>query len=413
MLTFFPAPYPNEWWYSVLCRYHVRSGYRNYATTSHELYGKRPITHGRLFPGSSIHAVVSQHRLVLDEMKLLTEHTLAPYYMRFFSAKKKQDITDKLLQGKAAGITRIDLYGLDGKQGLRYCTKCYDQDIEHYGEPYWHREHQIPLMPLCPEHNVPLMKYEIPFSRLSEQYIPLSAIIPEPAKDEPAEKWETALTQMLTQLLMMPVSTGPTAGYNNLYTRLLEKGFGSDKVQDKPSLDSDKIKRAVQAMYGEVIFQQYFPRLSSAIVARICSWSLSSPERYALLAVLADMPAKELFGPPLSYQDPLHTQLLEYRKTGIIYRKEELAHKIGVSPSQLDSLARKYNVTPFWKQCSREFKRQDCIRIMLTHEEKELVHKAAKASGDGQIAVFARTMLLEQAKVLLDNRGGDTKDGYE
>ena len=48
---------------------------------------------------------------------------------------------------------------------------------------------------------------------------------------------------------------------------------------------------------------------------------------------------------------------------------------------------------------------------MLTHEEKELVHKAAKASGDGQIAVFARTMLLEQAKVLLDNRGGDTTDG--
>ena len=200
-------------------------------------------------------------------------------------------------------------------------------------------------------------------------------------------------------------------GFLDYSTRLLEKGFGSDKVQDKPSLDSDKIKRAVQAMYGEAIFQQYFPRLSSAIVARICSWSLSSPERYALLAVLAGIPAKELFGPPLSYQDPLHTKLLEYRKTGIVYRKEELAQKIGVSPSQLDSLARKYDVTPFWKQCSKESKRQDCIRIMLTHEEKELLYKAAKASGDGQIAVFPRTMLLEQAKVLLDNRGGDTTDG--
>ena len=98
MLTFFPAPYPNEWWYSVLCRYHVRSGYRNYATTSHELYGKKPITHGRLFPGSSIHAVVSQHRLTLDEMQLLTEHTLAPYYMSFFSAKNKLDTIDKLLR---------------------------------------------------------------------------------------------------------------------------------------------------------------------------------------------------------------------------------------------------------------------------------------------------------------------------
>ena len=25
MLTYFPNPYPDEWWYSVLSRYHVRS----------------------------------------------------------------------------------------------------------------------------------------------------------------------------------------------------------------------------------------------------------------------------------------------------------------------------------------------------------------------------------------------------
>ena len=26
MIPFFPAPYPDELWYSVICRYHIRSG---------------------------------------------------------------------------------------------------------------------------------------------------------------------------------------------------------------------------------------------------------------------------------------------------------------------------------------------------------------------------------------------------
>lgn len=38
MLHYFPTPYPDELWYSVLCRYHVRSGNRESATTFRELF---------------------------------------------------------------------------------------------------------------------------------------------------------------------------------------------------------------------------------------------------------------------------------------------------------------------------------------------------------------------------------------
>ena len=41
----------------------------------------------------------------------------------------------------------------------------------------------------------------------------------------------------------------------------------------------------------------------------------------------------------------------------------------------------------------------------MTPAENELACKAAKTSGDVRIAVFAWTMLLKLAKVLLDNRG--------
>ena len=38
MLTCFPTPYPDEWWYSVLCRYHTRSGNTKQQTTIRELF---------------------------------------------------------------------------------------------------------------------------------------------------------------------------------------------------------------------------------------------------------------------------------------------------------------------------------------------------------------------------------------
>ena len=40
MLQYFPTPYPDELWYSVLGRYHVRSGNPNSATTLRELFGE-------------------------------------------------------------------------------------------------------------------------------------------------------------------------------------------------------------------------------------------------------------------------------------------------------------------------------------------------------------------------------------
>ena len=90
MLTYFPLPYPDEWWYSVLCRYHVRSGRQKAATTLHELYGEHPLTHGRLFPGGDCHAVIKQlPESVIALKRVLLEHTLMPYYLRFYSPEKK------------------------------------------------------------------------------------------------------------------------------------------------------------------------------------------------------------------------------------------------------------------------------------------------------------------------------------
>ena len=43
MIPFFPAPYPDELWYSVICRYHIRSGNPSFKYSIRELYGANHI----------------------------------------------------------------------------------------------------------------------------------------------------------------------------------------------------------------------------------------------------------------------------------------------------------------------------------------------------------------------------------
>lgn len=37
-----------------------------------------------------------------------------------------------------------------------FCSLCLIQDFSIFGEPYWHRSHQLPTVYYCPRHNIPL-----------------------------------------------------------------------------------------------------------------------------------------------------------------------------------------------------------------------------------------------------------------
>ena len=409
MLTYFPTPYPDEWWYSVLCRYHVRSGRQKVATTLHELYGEHPFVHGRLFPGGDCYAVIKQlPKCVIALEAVLLEHTLMPYYLRFHLHEKKQAVFRNLLAGKSGGLTSIQLQTPDGKQGLKFCPTCYTEDVETYGEPYWHREHQIPLMPLCPKHGCCLQLVEIPLSKLSEVFLPLSTISMAKKGEPDGKPWGPLLAAALNSILSLPFETGPPLEYSNLENVLLSAGFGIHAIRGCVSLDAERLKESCTDFYGKNIGAQYFTTLSPAIVYRVCHWKLTSPERYALLSVFAGLTVEELFGPEIPTVDPLLKKLLEYNEKGLAYRKEELAQLVGVSPHQLDSLAKKYNVVPFWKQCGG--KRTETIRVTLTSEEKHRIAKAAAIHGNGQTAVFAREVLLREVnRILKNNMGGTTK----
>ena len=350
------------------------------------------MVHGRLIPGGDCAAIVS--RLppgILSLHEVLIRHTLLPYYTRFFSAEKKRQVWHALCSGHGSGITSVRTQMPDGAEGLKYCPVCYHSDTTRYGEPYWHREHQIPLLPLCPTHKIPLVTVPVKFARLSEMFLPLAFIHCQEAVAEDTKPWAEPLTDMLMALLCKDHVT--TVGYNNLSIALLNAGYGVDKIIKYQAVSVEKVQAVVREYYGDQIYEQYFAKLSAAILARLANWKLSSPERYALLAVMTGLDAETLFGPTLGTTDPLLEKLLRYKETGVVYGKGDLATKMGIQPGQLDSLAKRYQVKPFWRQIRQG--RDRCIRLLLTDREYDMILKGAKENGSEPLSVFVRKIVLD------------------
>lgn len=353
------------------------------------------MVHGRLIPGGDCSAIIAQLPSgVLSIDDVLAHHTLLPYYTRFFSSYKKRQVWKELRAGHGSGITSVRTQMPDGTEGLKYCPMCYRADTAQYGEPYWHSVHQIPLLHMCPVHRVPLVSVPIKFSRLSELFLPLVSVRLQDPECVKVANWMEPLTDMIAALLCRDYA--PTIGYNNLHTTLIAHGYGEDRVSRYQSIDVSKIQRVVLEYYGQQIYEQYFGRMSAAVMSRLVHWQLSSPERYALLTVMVGMNADTLFGPALDTTDPLLERLLYYKDTGVIFGKNDLAVKMGIQPGQLDSLAAKYHIEPFWRQIRQD--RCKCIRLLLTEEEYRSVQEAAKKNSSGQLAVFARSVILNHCK---------------
>lgn len=90
MIPFFPAPYPDELWYSVICRYHIRSGNPSVKYSIRELYGANHINVPVELCGALSSLLEAIPAKALTAKDIIMQHTLYPYYTRFFSINRKK-----------------------------------------------------------------------------------------------------------------------------------------------------------------------------------------------------------------------------------------------------------------------------------------------------------------------------------
>ena len=372
MLNFFPTP--DEIWYSILCRYHVKSGNEKAATTIGELFNSK--THasmGNFFPNNSIYDIVKQlPEDIFSIQDIVLNHTLFSYFSRIYTYDKKIEMITDIENGRITPPTHVWKTS-KAQPELKYCPVCKKEDELIYGESYWHVCHQIPLVYKCLKHNHKLITYR--FNRrnqLNEMFI-----LPGDLKNDNTihtglcpKQYEDELIKTLNDYQYLPLKVGQTEGHNNLFQELINHGYGSQKGVNV-TIDAEKIYQVMVETLGESFIRHIFgDRIYSAVFLRIKNWKLMSPERYAILSVFLGQSANITFSnDPL--QDDLTVKINQLKDTGLIYKKKYVADQLGIKKNQLDSLVKSQGIDPFWEK--KEQKRTETVKVYLTPEEKQKI----------------------------------------
>lgn len=165
MILKFPRPYPDENFYSWIARYHERSANYYAKTTVETVFNA---THGcaiyGLPTGLMIFCSQLQPLIQYNPEQILQFHTSLPYYSSSFPKQRIKAAKAKMLgdfnAGTHAMLGMLATVVSDFRY-LRYCSDCLNQDIQSFGEPYWHRVHQLPGVLLCPTHHKPVLNSQI------------------------------------------------------------------------------------------------------------------------------------------------------------------------------------------------------------------------------------------------------------
>ena len=399
MLSFFPTPYPDELWYSVIARYHTHSGALSWQATMKALFGNAPDTDvGSFFPNGSIHKILEQLPPgFLSAQEVALQHTLLPFLMRFQPADRKTAIMEAFLAGEDMRPRYLRATRDIKPRSMRYCPVCVREDTQTYGEPYWHREHQIGLMPLCPRHRCQLRDKPIPNTRpLGAQYLPLDGQDwAEP--DYGALEYETALTGTLYAYLTMLYDLSPNREADNLARATENAGLLSEDSIRKQAFNTEKLYAALVDKYGHELVKHYFgDHITKAHALRLRHYLIYSAEEYALLTVMLGQGPEVLFS---QEQVPLllETRMRELAASHVIRDKASIAKLLGIRADRLLPYARRFGIAPFWPQSGSQKQVQErqtyTVTIHLSPMEREELKVFMREQGMGAYSHALRYFL--------------------
>lgn len=207
MIGFFPDIYEDELLYSQLCRYYQRTGYTKYIFAVDDLFMRRtvhPVVEwvNEYSPDAMDHITKGT-----DFETVIRDHTMYPAYCRFLPKKRRQDALHSLMICDGNYHNLILGQNLRQKRFLRYCPVCAQEDRGRLGETYWHREHQIIHVDICPKHRyfleastIPIGSKVTPGLYSAEIEIPLD-VSPKPCMNEGLLKF----TQYILNVFHQPV----------------------------------------------------------------------------------------------------------------------------------------------------------------------------------------------------------------
>lgn len=154
MLGFFPKPYKDEYYYSILARYHQQSGNSFKSQSLQDLTG-RFYRMNYVFPFglNQLVAKLQQFSEQFTTEYFVQNHTLIPLIRHFMSDENLNNLINKKGDFKTLFRNFRTRDGeVDSKEHLYYCSECLKEQFETNGEGYWNRIHQTPGLFVCLHH---------------------------------------------------------------------------------------------------------------------------------------------------------------------------------------------------------------------------------------------------------------------
>lgn len=164
MITYFSEVYPDELLYSQLARCYVKAGYPAYIYMAEDFFQDKKVRPDIEFINTLTPAAL---QIVTKEMpmrEIILKHTMFPYYGRFIEKERRDRAYQTLIGMKGNYNNLLPKVKSCRDRFLRYCPLCVKADRDKFGETFWHRNHQITGINVCPIHRCYLKNSEVVIS---------------------------------------------------------------------------------------------------------------------------------------------------------------------------------------------------------------------------------------------------------
>lgn len=266
-LRFFPTPYPDECYYSIFCRYFARSGSTSNKRTIFELFGEAQSLASFVFLPRRLELVetwlgtdspVTRESLALDNScyAYLSTAFTEPVF-RGMERKIKTGKADRGMERRIIQKCRLSHW----PEYLRYCPDCSREDMEIYGETYWHRLPQLPGIVYCPKHGKLIQNSSVALRQITMAFFPASHALQnlEQREDTAEQHYRLkylAIAKDSEWLLENGLSLGGCRSIARKYKELfMEKGLTTAQGVRYP----ERIRAAFTEYHNEDFLKQLFP----------------------------------------------------------------------------------------------------------------------------------------------------------
>lgn len=165
MLPFFPTPYPDELFYSLCARYKARSFHTSSRNIAFELFRKKAFSSNLELPSQLQVLCTNLPTGSLTVDHLIQKHTFFPLFSPFLTSHRRERVFSAMIGVEETNQKELCCSPFNDfnwrTRYLRFCPSCIITDEERFGEPYWHRSHQVYGSVVCHRHECALLESKV------------------------------------------------------------------------------------------------------------------------------------------------------------------------------------------------------------------------------------------------------------